>query len=71
MEIKISEEILPLDVWEEFCKKFGAKPVPRIRFDGEKMVQYDDGSREFTLRLSFLGKPEFFEMESEMFLEYN
>ncbi len=36
----ISEEIIPDDVWEALCQKFGAKQSPRLRFDHDewKMV---------------------------------
>ena len=66
----VSEEIIPLDLWEQFCAKYGAKPELRVYFDGDKLKEYDDGSRRFILNVSFLGAPNFFVREPEMFMKY-
>lgn len=69
----ISEEIIPDDVWEALCKKFGAKQSPRVRFDHDegKLVAYEDDSfREFRLQICFVGNRMAFEWDRDAFLEY-
>ena len=69
----VSEEIIPGDVWERFCAKVGAKPLPKIaadRSDGKLELYEDTMTRRFELHVSFVGTQSLFEMNREGFLAY-
>lgn len=69
----ISEEVVPGDVWERFCERFGAKAVTRFRFDADtkSFTAHEDSSfQHFTLHLDFEGSQSAFEMAADAFLEY-
>lgn len=69
----VSEEIIPGNVWEGFCAKVGAKPLPKIavdRSDGKLEFYEDTMTRRFELHVSFVGTQSLFEMNREGFLVY-